>query len=109
MDSGYIPLIREASSCIKSSGPEQEDEQLVRGYVVRIASEDPAESGEITIKDLMTERPRHLLVELSGDDYQKAIAAHNNKQVVELSGTVIRAGRTLRLLSDSPSATVDIA
>ena len=108
VDSGYIPLIREASSCIKSSVLEQEDEQLVRGYVVRLASENPVEFGEITIKDLMTKRPRHLLVELSGDDYQKAIDAHHKKQVVELSGTVIRAGRMLRLLSNSPLALIDI-
>lgn len=109
VDSGYIPVIRAASSHIKASGPEQEDGQLVRGYVIRLASEDPAESGEITIKDLMTQRPRYLVVELAGDDYQKAIAAHHNKQVVELSGTVIRAGRTLRLVSDTHLTIVDIA
>lgn len=109
VDSGYIPLIREASTYLRTSGMEPEDAQLVRGYVVRLASEDPAESGEITIKDLMTPRPRLLVVELSGNDYEKAIEAHHNKHVVELSGTIFKTGRTLRLAADTPLTLMEIS
>ena len=107
VDSGYIPIIREASSYIRSSGPEQEDEQLVRGYVLRLASEDPAESGAIAVKDLMTKRPRILFVDLPEDDYKKALSAHEGKKLVELSGSIIRIGRNLHLLPDVPLTIVD--
>ena len=107
VDSGYIPIIREASSCLKASGPEQEDGQLVRGYVVKLDSEDPAKSGEIAIKDLMTPTPRTLKVDLAQEDYQKAIAAHKDKQVVELSGTIIKSGGHTRLVPETSLTIVE--
>ncbi len=107
VDSGYIPLIREASAYIRASGHEQEEAQLVRGYVVRLASEDPASSGEIAVKDLMTRHPRLLKVELPEEEYKKALSAHEARQLVELSGTITRTGRDFRLVPDAPLAIVE--
>ena len=105
VDSGYIPLIREASEHIKAIEPETA--QTVRGVVVELLSDDPAEAGKIKIRDLTTFRPRLLLVELSGADYTRAHTAHINRQLVELTGTVVKSGRTLRLVADSPLTIVE--
>ena len=108
VDSGYIPVIREASEHIRAAGHEQEEAQLVRGYVVRLTSEDPSASGEIAVKDLMTRHPRLLKVELPEDEYKKALSAHKAKQLVELSGIVTRTGRDFRLVPDAPLAIVEV-
>ncbi len=105
VDAGYIPLIKEASSTIKAI--ESETEQYVRGIVVELASNDPDEAGKIKIRDVTTPRPRLLTVELAGEDYRKAILAHKSRQLVELSGTIVRSGRNLRLAAESPLSLVE--
>lgn len=105
VDAGYIPLIREASARIKDTEPEPD--QIVRGLVTGLESDNPRETGVIKIKDVMASRPRLLLVELSGADYTRAHTAHINRQLVELTGTVVKSGRTLRLVADSPLTIVE--
>jgi hypothetical protein len=107
VDSGHIPIIKEAAACIKASGPESEEGQLVRGYVVRLASEPPMETGEIAIRDLMTPTPRLLRVGLPQKDYQKALDAHKNKQIVEISGTITKSGHSSRLVPDTSLTIVE--
>ena len=105
VDAGYIPLIREASARIKDTEPEPE--QMVRGLVTGLESDNPRETGVIKIKDVMSSRPRLLLVELSGENYTRALAAHAARKLVELTGTVVKSGRTLRLVADSPLTIVE--
>ncbi len=100
VDAGYIPLIREASAAIKAAAPEPE--QVVRGMVLSVESEEPVETGIIRIKDVMASRPRVLQVQLAGRDYRQAIAARRQKQMVEISGTVIRSKRGALLVPESP-------
>lgn len=100
VDAGYMPLIREASAAIKATEPEPD--QVVRGLVTVLESQDPVEIGVIKIKDIMASRPRLLQVQLAGADYQQAITAHKGKLLVEISGTVVKSGRSSRLLPTSP-------
>ena len=100
IDRGYIPTIKEASRKIKAHEPEPE--QLIRGPVTKLESDDPQERGEIKIRDVMTDQPRVLSVSLDGEDYQKAIHAHRSRQLVQLSGTVTKAGRMLKLSPEGP-------
>lgn len=100
VDPGYIPLIREASDRIKEREPEEV--QLVRGKVIHLKSDDPDASGNIVISDLRTARPRRLNVALSGEDYKKAVSAHKNNQLIELSGTVSKEGNSYHLVPDEP-------
>ena len=104
VDAGYAPIIRAASGAVKKSEPaaEPEAEQLVRGLVVKLASEDPVMSGSIIIKDIMPQKTRYLAADLEPADYAQAVAAHGNKQLVELSGLVFGRGKTLRLVPMSP-------
>ena len=48
-----------------------------------------------------------MLVELSGENYTRALAAHAARKLVELTGTVVKSGRTLRLVADSPLTIVE--
>lgn len=100
VDRSYLPTIKEASSKIKAREPEPE--QLIRGQVTKLESNDPQGHGEIKIRDVMTAQPRVLSVSLDGEDYQKAISAHQSHQLVELSGIVTKSGRMLKLIPYGP-------
>ena len=67
-----------------------------------LESPDPVETGVIKIRDIMASHPRVLQVQLAGEDYLQAITAHRDKLLVEISGTVVKAGRGQRLLATSP-------
>lgn len=101
IDSGYIPIIKEAASKIKAFQLETEPDQLIRGLVTHLASAEPSESGEVIIADVMSVKPRRITVWLSGEEYRLAGQAHYDKQLVELSGRVERRGKSLRLQDPS--------
>ena len=100
IDSGYIPIIKSASEKIKSNSPEPE--QTVRGFITNLGSPDPQESGEVTIQDVVSPKPRKIIVWLTGDEYRRAGEAHFGTKPVEIAGTVIRKGRTFGL--ENPSS-----
>lgn len=100
IDSGYIPIIKEASEKIKSNSPEPE--QTVRGFITNLGSPDPQESGEVTIQDVISPKPRKIIVWLTGDEYRRAGEAHFGTKPVEIAGTVTRKGRTFGL--ENPSS-----
>lgn len=100
IDSGYIPIIKSASEKIKSNSPEPE--QTVRGFITNLGSPDPQESGEVTIQDVISPKPRKIIVWLTGDEYRRAGEAHFGTKPVEIAGTVVRKGRTFGL--ENPSS-----
>ena len=100
IDSGYIPIIKSASEKIKSNSPEPE--QIVRGFITNLGSPAPQESGEVTIQDVISPKPRKIIVWLAGDEYRRAGEAHLETKAVEITGTVIRRGRTFGLENPSP-------
>ena len=101
VDAGYIPLIKVASESIKAK--ESEPGQVVRGPVVWLESQDPETwGGTIKIRDIMAPRPRLIQVQLSSEEYLQALAAHRDGQIVELTGTVVKAARSQTLVAPSP-------
>ena len=100
IDSGYIPIIKSASEQIKRNSPEPE--QTVRGFITHLGSPDPQESGEVTIQDVISPKPRKIVVWLTGDEYKRAGEAHFETKPVEIVGTVTRKGRAFGL--ENPSS-----
>lgn len=100
IDAGYIPIIKQASATIKSTEPEPE--QLVRGQIFKLDSENPSAGGEITVKDIVSRRPRSIVIQLNSEEYAKALEAHKRKHIVEFTGTIQKKGNCLWLDEPSP-------
>lgn len=84
-----------------------ENEKLrIQGYVIGLYNDESKRKREVKIKAVSL-ASRLLLVELPDEDYSRAIMAHINRQLVELTGTVVKSGRTLRLIADSPLTIVE--
>ena len=84
-----------------------ENEKLrIQGYVIGLYNDESKRKREVKIKAVSL-ASRLLLVELPDEDYSRAIMAHINRKLVELTGTVVKSGRTLRLIADSPLIIVE--
>jgi|GEM_PF-2447554 len=101
-----IPIIQRASAILKSSEPEEET--TVRGVITKLGSEEPKESGEVIVRDILSMKPRNITLRLSGDSYKKAWDAHFNKKVVEIQGALSKEGRGLYLVSPFPLKILDM-
>lgn len=74
----------------------------IKGFVIGLEDDINDSSGQIKIKNILDTPHRFVDIKLTGSDYQRAIIAHKDKLLVEISGTVVKAGRGQRLLATSP-------
>ncbi len=103
----YIPIVREAARTIKLTTPEPF--QIVRGVITHLHKEPTDEKGKVTVLDVAASQPRRVQTLLSDSEYQKALAAHGEGKDIEISGEVIRAGRSWELKNPSPIMLIDDA
>lgn len=103
----YIPIIRQAASAIKQTMPEPA--QVVRGVVTHLHKEPTDEKGKVTILDVAFSQPRRVQTLLVESEYQKALDAHRYGRDIEISGEMIKAGRSWELRNPSPIAMIDDA
>ena len=83
--------LKEASKQLRKNSIESDIE--ICGYVVRLDSGDSSESGEIKIIDTLSEKPRHIFLQLDGDKYQNAIDAHKYGKVITVKGNIEKSGK----------------
>lgn len=92
-----IPLIEEAARLFRETGPIDDFE--LQGAVIAL---DRPESGlyrRITVAGFIDGQARKVQVDLSEDDYAKAITAHEQQSLVFCTGELVKAGRSYRLQS----------
>ena len=83
---------------LRASVPE--DEVRVRGVIVRLHREGDTGPGDVTIDGSISGDPgrlRRIQVNLSQDDYNRAIEAHRRWLDVEVVGSLITRGTRSRL------------
>ena len=90
-DRDYTPIIQEASKQIKAIEP-QPDQEII-GFVVNLNRQTDDTIGQVTIQDIQPNKQRSITVQLSDPEYSRAIQAHEQKNLVKISGTVSRQGR----------------
>jgi len=100
-----IPIIKQASNVIKLSAPEEG--VIIRGLITKLVSEEPKESGEVIVRDVLSCKPRNVTIPLDGENYKKACAAHLDKKLVEVEGVLNRSGRALSLIPLSSIGILD--
>lgn len=90
-DKEYTPILKEASKKIKEIEP-QPDQEII-GFVVNLSRQTDDTIGQITIQDIQPDKQRSIAVQLDDTAYSLAIQAHEQKNLVKISGTVSRQGR----------------
>lgn len=91
----YIPYFKEASKQIKAIEPLPD--QIIRGPIIAVRREEGA-SGVITIQDISSGKSgRRVQVTLPDDEYAKAVDAHRDRGLIELTGTVKKEGSIYRV------------
>ena len=84
------PVLREMASTFRETGP-RPDQKIV-GRVVRLARDEQAVEGTITLRADIDGRAQSVTAILSPDEYSKAIAAHQGMIVLGLEGDLERTG-----------------
>ena len=95
LNTDAFPVIRQAAVYLKESSPREEFE--IRGPVVKLERMEGADIGKATIRGLIDDQPRKVVVELRDADYHKAVTAHDGFRFVRCSGVLAREGRGFRL------------
>jgi hypothetical protein len=99
-DSDSIPVLGEAARELRARLPEED--VRIRGNVVRLHREGQLGPGEVSIAGLISgdplEKLRRVYVDLSEEDYERAISAHQTYADVEIIGSLIQRGPRTYLL-----------
>lgn len=89
-----IPVLESAALELRASVPEQG--VVLRGDVVRLRREHGQGNGDVTIAGVFDDDDdglnRRVTVNLSAPDYEQAIAAHQQGEMVLVTGNVVRRG-----------------
>jgi hypothetical protein len=95
LSSDRVPLIREAGRRLREREPLREFE--LRGPVVKLERPEGMAIGKATIVGLVDERQVRVAVCLDERQYQAAVRAHGQGQIVVTTGTLIKEGRGFAL------------
>jgi hypothetical protein len=90
-DKEYTPIFKEASKKIKETEP-QPDQELI-GFIVHLSRQTDDTTGQIVIQDIQPDKQRSVAIQLDDAAYSRAVQAHEQKNLVKISGTVSRHGR----------------
>ncbi len=93
-----FPVISEAARIYKGSDTTEETE--IRGVIVALKteqSEGPV-SGPVTVRDVTTDRPRKVIVQLDERLHQRAVQAYDRRDEVSCRGVITRSGSNFTML-----------
>lgn len=100
-----ISVIKEASRIMRLQA--KPADAVVVGPVVKLDRRSADQPGVVTVVGDVDGRARRVLIELTGDDYSTAIHAHRLDAGLRVAGTLVREGRSFRLLHPSDIAIED--
>ena len=90
-----VPVLREVARILRDKEPYGAFE--LRGVVVRLSRSENETDGFIVVAGYVEGKEAKITVPLKGDDYTRAIEAHNTRQTIFCEGELIRDGRSYRL------------
>jgi len=87
-----------AGSYIESFTKQPDVEQdTIIGQVVRLDRSEGSEDGQVVVDGVVGKRRRRVKVPLSGEEYRRAIAAHDQSRPISFAGTFERRSRGWRM------------
>lgn len=100
-----ISVIKEASRIMRLQA--KPADAVVVGPVVKLDRKSADQPGIVTVVGDVDGRARRVLIELTGDDYATALHAHGKDASLRVAGTLVREGRSFRLLHPAELAIED--
>lgn len=89
------PILREASNRLRESAPKPE--HRIEGFVKILHRESDKAPGTITVRAVIEGKGRTVRIQLSPDDYKRAVEAHGDWKAIEVSGELVRQGKLFEL------------
>lgn len=96
----FMPVFSDAARTLKQHGP-FEDVEVV-GIVGQLDRGADDEVGTIVIEGTAQETRRNVRIELGGEQYHKAVEAHDAKRTVSVRGTLSKDGKSWTLIDPGP-------
>jgi len=87
----HAPILEEAAKLLKDREPRLNE--VLEGRVRILAQEPSASGGRIQVKAMVDGQRRSVSVELSEQDYQRAIEGHSNKDPIRVEGDLVFQGQ----------------
>ena len=92
--------LKEAARILREKQPR--DGEYIEGRIIKLQSYDSSFEGHITIQAFVDGRLSSIQTELDSVDYNKAIDAHKNGQLISTSGKLERTGARWHLIKPTP-------
>ncbi|WP_157267992.1 hypothetical protein [Azohydromonas aeria] len=102
----FAPVIREAARILKARAPREEF--VLRGPVIKLEREGDA-PGSVVVWTEVDGLPKKVTVELHGESYAQAIAAHQTQTLLVATGNLVKEGKRYRLQAPRNVHTADDA
>ena len=87
-----FPVLREASRLLRESA--LRDDFALFGTVTGLRREEGARTGRVTVSALVDNLWRKVRMDLGDEDYRKAVKAHEERELVEGTGELVKDKRT---------------
>lgn len=95
LESDAVPLIRKVGEFLR--GEPIVGRQTFIGYVKRLERDEEDPLGRVTLRALVDDKARNIVMDLNDDDYHVASGANSDRLVVSATGKLVREpGRALR-------------
>jgi hypothetical protein len=98
-DPAEVQIVERAASHLRQLGPFAGI--YVRGFVRHLDRGTADQVGTIIIEGVANGERRNVYVDLAGDAYRTAIAAHDERTEIAITGTLVKKGRHWSLLDPS--------
>ncbi len=94
-DTGAV--LKEAARQLRATAPTPDF--ALEGFVVRLESDSPAQGGTAVVAVVVDGRPLKVRVGMRAEDYNKAIAAHQDSNLIRCEGELTRVAKSYVLES----------
>lgn len=87
-----LPVIEEAGRLLRAISPREEFELI--GIVVKLDRQPDEQLGRVTVLGFIEDRTHSIRMELAGEDYTRAVTAHDERKLVFVRGDLFKEGRS---------------
>jgi len=87
-----LPVIEEAGRLLRAISPREEFELI--GIVVKLDRQPDERFGRVTVLGFIEDRTHSIRMELAGEDYTKAVTAHDERKLIFARGDLFKEGRS---------------
>lgn len=105
-DGNHVKALKKATDYYKGDYVLQN--RILTGYITKLSRPKEETSGVVTIESFFGEVERKVQVELTGDEYHRAVVAHDTGKLVRVEGDVHVKSKSAQLLNPKNFGVIEI-